>query len=197
MGGCTWEFPVRSSGEFVTKVRVSVLAGSQESLPDVGNAQSDNLRVIARVGTVREGPRFAYCLHAPKKLDLSGLKARTRSRDDVWSIMSRRVSQQGSLANHQNDVFEDCPLFYFICQYQLTTIAFISSKDHPESDVPPSAGWSGPSGVNNKQASYRYKELTTVDIAAEHTVWNKFQHNLNVLRVLVCPFWCTVSFVTP
>ena len=26
--------------------------------------------------------------------------------------------------------------------------------------------WSGPSSVNNKQANYRYKQLTTMDIAA-------------------------------
>jgi len=30
--------------------------------------------------------------------------------------------------------------------------------------------------VNSKQASYRYKELTTVDIAAEYTVRSKFRH---------------------
>jgi len=34
------------------------------------------------------------------------------------------------------------PLFYFICQYQLTTITLISSKDHPQCDrdVPPKCG---------------------------------------------------------
>jgi len=69
-----------------------------------------------------------------KKVYPSGLKARTHNRDDIWSIMSRRVSQQGSLANHQNDVLETCALFYIICQYQLTTIAFISSKGHPQPD---------------------------------------------------------------
>jgi len=92
--------PARSSGEFGTKVRVSVLVGSQEHLPDVENTQSDSLRVIAGVRTVREGPRFTDCLNAPKNLVLSGLKARTRSRDDIWSITSRWVSQKGSLANH-------------------------------------------------------------------------------------------------
>jgi len=29
------------------------------------------------------------------------------------------------------------------------------------------------SGVNNKQVDYRYKEPTTVDVAAEYIVWNK------------------------
>jgi hypothetical protein len=29
-------------------------------------------------------------------------------------------------------------------------------------------GWSGPSCVNNKQASYRYTQLTTIDITAEY-----------------------------
>jgi hypothetical protein len=29
-------------------------------------------------------------------------------------------------------------------------------------------GWSGPSCVNNKQASYRYEQLTTMDITAEY-----------------------------
>jgi len=48
--------------------------------------------------------------------------------------MSRRESRRGSLANHQNDIFETCPLWYFICQYQLTTIVFISIKDHPQPD---------------------------------------------------------------
>jgi len=43
----------RSSGDFGTKVRVSVLASSQDSLPDIGNIQSDNLRDIPGVGKVR------------------------------------------------------------------------------------------------------------------------------------------------
>ena len=29
-------------------------------------------------------------------------------------------------------------------------------------------GWSGPSRVNSKYASYRYKHLTNMDIAADH-----------------------------
>ena len=29
-------------------------------------------------------------------------------------------------------------------------------------------GWSGPSSVNNKQASYRYTQLATMDIIAEY-----------------------------
>jgi len=133
-GGMLLGSPARSSGEFGTKVRVSVLVGSQGHLPDVRNTQSDNLRVMAGVRIVREGPKSAYCLNAPKNLVLSGPKARTRSRDDIWSITSRRVSQKGSFAYHQNDVLETCPSFYFICQYQLTTIAFISSTYHPQPD---------------------------------------------------------------
>jgi len=54
----------RSSGEVGTKVRVSVLAGSQDFLPDIRNIQSDNLRVAAGVRTVREGPTFSCCLDA-------------------------------------------------------------------------------------------------------------------------------------
>jgi len=54
----------RSSGEVGTKVRVSVLAGSQDFLPGIGNIQSGNLRVIAGVRTVREAPTFTFCLYA-------------------------------------------------------------------------------------------------------------------------------------
>jgi len=48
----------------------------------------------------------------------------------------------------------------------------------------------GPSRVNNKQASYRYKKLTTVDIAAEYTVREQFPtcsavFNLGILTVTV------------
>jgi hypothetical protein len=71
-----------------------------------------------------------------------------------------------------------------LCQYQVTTNAFIiSSKAHPQPDRHQRAGWSGPRGVNNKQAGYRYQEPTTVDIAAEYTVSSKFPHTLNSRRV--------------
>ena len=37
---------------------MSVLANSQDSLPNIGNIQVNNLRVIAGVRTVQEGPAF-------------------------------------------------------------------------------------------------------------------------------------------
>jgi hypothetical protein len=44
--GYSWGPPRGSSGEFGTKVRTSILAGSQDSLPNIGNIQSNNLRVV-------------------------------------------------------------------------------------------------------------------------------------------------------
>jgi len=82
---------VRSSGEFGTKVRVSVLAGSQDFLPDVGNTQSDYLRVIAGVRTVREGPRFTYCLNAASR-DATSLFTPLSSRPGITSPYSPRWS---------------------------------------------------------------------------------------------------------
>jgi len=56
----------RSGGEFGTKVRVSVLASSQDPFPDIGNIENDSLRDIPGVRTVQEGLTFTYCLNAPK-----------------------------------------------------------------------------------------------------------------------------------
>jgi len=36
-------------------------------------------------------------------------------------------------------------------------------------------GWSGPNGVNNKQANYGYRELARSDIAAEYMEQIKFR----------------------
>jgi len=181
----------RSSGEFGTKFRVFILAGSQDFLPDIGNIQSGDLRVVAGVRTVREGPTFTYSLKCTKKLDLSGLKARTRSRDDMNNTFRRHLVNHVTLRVTTRYARAQSSKHTVVCQYQLTTNAFISSKDHPQPEqrtmFHQSARWSGPSVVNNKQDRYRYKELTAVDIAVGYTVRSKFRHNLSLLRVFACP----------
>ena len=55
----------RSSGEFGTKIRV--LACSQDSLPDIRNIQSDNLRVVEWLN--RTGKSDIYRLIEPKYIE--------------------------------------------------------------------------------------------------------------------------------
>ena len=53
----------------------------------------------------------------------------------------------------------------------------------------PDAGWSGPSRMNNNQASYKYKELTTVDncsriLSPEQIPVNQLPLSRNIGRLL-------------
>jgi len=113
----------RSSGEFGTKVHVSVLASSQSSLSDIGSIQSDNLRDIPGVRTVREGPTFTYCPNAPKRWIP---RVHTYSRYDIGSTCRRHLVNRVASGVTTSDVLEEFatrPLFYLIYLYQLTTSA--------------------------------------------------------------------------
>jgi len=83
-------------------------------------------------------------------MDPAGLKARTRSKDDINSTFRRYLVNRvtsgvtaSALADHQNNVLEEFatrPLFYLLYQYQLTTNALPTAKvihNLTENDVPP------------------------------------------------------------
>ena len=87
-GGILLESSARSSGEFGTKIRVSVLVCSPNFLLDIGDIRSDNLRVVAKVRTVREGPTQKVGTHGSQGTYMTC----TALEDDIWSIKSRRES---------------------------------------------------------------------------------------------------------
>ena len=58
-------------------------------------------------------------------------------------------------------------------------------------------GWSGPSRVNDKQASYQYTQLTTMGIIADYMEYIKFRHFACFVSGLGHRVWPHMAQISP